>query len=212
MLGSLFADAVNRFDRVININHAPLREAGQQAGISGDQSGCRGCGDGFELADMAERERPQERAQSRRSPHSGEHFPHRAVTQDAHVVNAVRARDHAQHKRGHLQIAVRDTIDFHTLASEIAKADPVHQLRRRHQPRRPDQILIIEARRNRRCGRRCSHLSDGLSIWLMLSVARHIFPGQRPSDLSPRTHATKINGGLRLNYCELVGMLAGFRR
>jgi hypothetical protein len=59
--------------------------------------------DRVELADVPEGERPQERPRRRGRPHPDEQSARRAVAQQVHVLDGIRAGVHARHQRRHLQ-------------------------------------------------------------------------------------------------------------
>ena len=93
--GALLGVPVHLDDRVIHVDQHPLARI-RRAGSSGArlaQGGQEPGGDGVELADVPEGERPQERAQRRRRVRPLEHPAHPAVAQQGHVVDAVRAGD-----------------------------------------------------------------------------------------------------------------------
>ncbi len=69
--------------------------------------------DRVELADVAEGERPQERPQRRRGVRTGEDPAHPAVPQQRHVIDRIRAGDHAADQRGDLQPGVRALVRRH---------------------------------------------------------------------------------------------------
>ena len=97
--GALLGVAVGRPDRVVDIDERHLRAGADQRGVPG-QAGQEPGGDRVQLPDMAEPERPQERAQRRRRPHPGEQPAHPAVPQHGHIRNRIRAGDHARDQRG----------------------------------------------------------------------------------------------------------------
>jgi hypothetical protein len=105
-------------------------------------------GDRIELAHMPEREAAQERPERRRRIDVGEQPGHAAVPQQVHVLDAVRASDHARDQSGHLRPGMRTTVARHRqmLVHQMAQTGPVGQREHRHQPSRGHQTWIVEPR------------------------------------------------------------------
>ena len=103
---------------------------------------------GVELADMTEGERPQERAQGRGRIRSGEHLAHRAVAQQRHVGDAVRAGHHAGDKGTHLPPGIGALVGRHAevAISQAGQLTPAGQCGHRHQPGARHQIRVIKDR------------------------------------------------------------------
>ena len=110
-------------DRVVHVNQRALINTAHQGRGSGEPAQEPG-GYRVELADVAERERPQERAQRRGRIRTSEDLAHRAVAQHRHVVDAVRASDHPRHQRSDLRTRVRALVGGHAqmLIGQPAKA------------------------------------------------------------------------------------------
>jgi hypothetical protein len=90
--GALFVMAVNLRDRRIDIDHEILARRGPATQVPHPfQDPVR---DGIELADMTERERPQERPDRRRGHHPQRQHPlRRPRPQDVDVINVSRPSD-----------------------------------------------------------------------------------------------------------------------
>jgi hypothetical protein len=89
------------------------------------------------------------------------------VTQQRHVLDAVRAGDHARHQRGHLHVGV----DAAGLAQRQRAGDQTGQVcspgQRHHrgQPRARHEIRLIEHRVNPARSMRELHPADALREW-----------------------------------------------
>ena len=128
---ALLLITVDLADEAVDVDHQ-RQLTRSRAGIPGPPE--RPVDDQVELADMPERERPQERPERRRRHHPVPQDQLRAPgAEHVHVIDAVRASEHAVHQRHHL---------------------PARQRRPRHpvpQPHRlVHQILDPEAVRQRR--------------------------------------------------------------
>jgi hypothetical protein len=155
--------AVGGLDRVVDVDVAGLAGAGQDRGVHGQVDQEPG-GDGIELADVAERERPQERAQRGRGPDPGEQTAHPAMSQHIHVINGIRADDHPGDQRGDLQVRVHTAngLQGQRGRHKVGQTRPLRQRHRRGQPGARHQIWVIEDRGNRRGTMRNSHSADAL--------------------------------------------------
>jgi hypothetical protein len=103
-------------DRVVDIDHdrpEGIVEPGDQRRPRG-QPGQEAGGDRIQLADMAEGERTQERAQRRGRIGVGENTAHATVPQQRHVLDAVRAGRHPRDQRSDLQPGVGSLVGGHT--------------------------------------------------------------------------------------------------
>jgi len=87
-----FDDGVIDIDQDITINTVQQRRRRAQASQYP-------AGDGVQLPDVTEGEAAQERSQRRRCVGGVEDPAHPAVPQNGHVVDAVRAGEHARHQR-----------------------------------------------------------------------------------------------------------------
>jgi hypothetical protein len=134
-------------DGVIQIDaHRPV-DPGQQRGAclqSRQEPGC----DGVELADMPERELPQERPERRGCVRAVEHGAHRAVAQQRHVIDTVGPGDHARDQRGDFRPCVGSLVGRHreVLISQCGQGALLGQGGHRNQPGARHQIGVIEAR------------------------------------------------------------------
>jgi hypothetical protein len=91
--GALPGIPVGAAHGVVDVDHHQLVGVGQDRG-GGREAGQQTRGDGVELADMPEGERPQERPQRRRRPHTGEQPAHPTMAQQVHIGDRVRTADH----------------------------------------------------------------------------------------------------------------------
>jgi hypothetical protein len=97
-------------------------------------------------------EGPQKRAQRGRGPDPAEQRRHRAVPQQVHVIDAVRARDHPSSQAGELQAGVHPApvADPDMLVHQGSQARPLRQGHHRDQPRLRHEIRVIKRRMNLR--------------------------------------------------------------
>ena len=106
--------------------------------------------DGFELADMTERERPQERPDRRGGHHSmTEHPGRRPGTQDVGMIDVRSARDHRMHEGQHLapRAGATDLADeAHRRVDQRLQPEPLRERRDEQQPGIGDEIRVIEGR------------------------------------------------------------------
>jgi len=105
-------------------------------------------GDRVELPDVPERERSQERPQSRGRVRVGENAAHPAMAEQAHVVDRVRTRGHPGDQRGDLQPGVRALVGGHRqmLIGQLTQPCCVSQRKRWEQTSRRHQIRVVELR------------------------------------------------------------------
>jgi hypothetical protein len=119
-------------DRVIDVNVGDLSGAAQQRRPprqGREQAGS----DRIQLAHVPEPERPQERAQRRRRPHPLKEPVHRAVPQQIHVLDRVRARDHPRDQRRNLDRRIRRR-HGQPLAQQLGQPGLLGQSHHRRQP------------------------------------------------------------------------------
>jgi len=128
----------------------------------GNQVGQHCRGHGVELADVAEGEGPQERAQRRGRPDSGEQRVHPTVAQQVHVLDAVRPGDHPRHRRRHLQrrVGCPLTRQGQRVCHQVAQPGLLRQRHHRRQTTARHEIRVIKYRRDLRRSVRNSHLTD----------------------------------------------------
>lgn len=103
--GALLLMPVNQNDRVVDIDQRPVIETGGDGTVLGE-AGQEPGRDGVQPADVPEGERALERPQRRWCVATGEQFPHLAVAQQRHVIEAVRAGSHPANQRRDLQPGV----------------------------------------------------------------------------------------------------------
>ena len=161
---ALLGVAVDLDDGVVHVDKCV--PAGVGAGLQGRaQPGQRKQeppGDRVELTHVPEGERAQERPERRRGVRLREEAAHPAVAQQRHVIDAVAARDHPGHQRGHLQPGVRALVRRHTqmLIGQTAQPRPVRQRQDRHQPGGRHEIRVVERHGRAGEGVREFHLRD----------------------------------------------------
>ena len=118
----------------------------------------------------------------------------RPVARD--VVDAVAADQHRPDDRERLRPAVRPVLgQLQPLIYQPAEVDPLRQDRRRKQPGVRHQIALIEGRDDTAEVVRCSHPSDALANWSLLSVASHIIQLRRHLIFLLRRQNAKYVGG-----------------
>jgi hypothetical protein len=161
--GTLLGVAVGLPHRVVQVQEADLVGTGQQRSAVG-QRGQECCGHRVELADVAEGEAAQERAQRAGRPDAGEQPVHAAVAQQVHVIDRVRAGDHPGHQRRHLQLRVHPAggLQRELVGDQLTQAAVGREREHRGQPGDRHEIRIIERRRQRRRTVRQSHPADAL--------------------------------------------------
>lgn len=104
----MFGFAVGLGDGRVEIDHQLF--APSRAGARRPRVGQQPAVHLVELADMTERERPEERADRRRCQrHEPQHLPGGTRTQSVQRINVGCTGDHAHHDRHHLGRSVRDT-------------------------------------------------------------------------------------------------------
>ncbi len=143
--GAALVVAVNFADEAVDIHDQPPAAG---AGTELPRAAQRQAEDAVELADMPEREGPQERPERRRR--------HRAMTkdrlgvagpQDVTVIDAVRTQQHRVHQRQHLAPRprrARPTAKPDGRVDQRLKAQPAAEGDREHQARVNDDTLIIK--------------------------------------------------------------------
>ncbi len=161
---TLFALAVDLHDRAVEVDQCEVVDPGEQwcplgeGGEGGEEPG-RGR---VELANVAERERPQEALQRRRGVAVGERLTHGAVAQDRRVLDRVRARAHPRDQAHRLQVRVRAVVrqDRDMRRHQVQETRGISQRDQRDQPRGRDEIRVIECRADRGRGMRWLRLRD----------------------------------------------------
>ena len=160
--GALFVFAVNLTDRRVQI-HDQRPVAG--AGASGPRPPERSAQHGVELADVTERERPQEAAHCGGGHHLERQHPLGCPgPQHVDVIDVGRPGEHRRDQRQHLATWPRRTrLDPRVDQRLETKTD--HQRRRHHQPRIGHDPAVIKGRlqpvdparrcRHRKCLPRC---------------------------------------------------------
>jgi len=95
---------------------------------------------------MAEGEGAKERPQRRGRPNPGEQPAHRAVPQQAHVVDRVGPGDHARDQRQDLQdrVAATGLVDPDVLGDQVLQACPFGKLQHRRQSCARHEVGVIE--------------------------------------------------------------------
>ena len=82
----------------------------------------------------------------------GEQPAHAAVTQQVHVLDAVRPGDHPRDQRGHLRPGVRALVRRHRqlLLGQRSQTRPLRQPQHRNQPAGRHETRLVETRGQRR--------------------------------------------------------------
>jgi hypothetical protein len=150
---ALLGVAVGLAHGVVDIDEHQLIGAGEQRGHrreSGQQTG----GHGIELADVAESEPAQERAQRRGCPHLVEHPVHAAVAQQINVGDRVRTRDHPADQGGDLCGGVRGALpgQGEPLDQQAGQPAASRQGHDRYQPDTRHEVGIVEPHADRSTG------------------------------------------------------------
>lgn len=133
-------------DRVVHVQVGDLIGADQQARDDTGQVHQDTGADGVQLADVAEGVGAQVGAQRGRRPRPGEQLVHPAVPDDLHVLEAVRAGDHARDQRSDLEVCVGAGRAGHgdVLGDQVCQPGFLGQRHDRDQARRADQVRVIE--------------------------------------------------------------------
>ena len=159
--GARLGVPVGGFDRVVNVDVGALVGASQDRGVLGQGDHEPG-GDRVELADVPEREAPQERAQRGRGPDTGEQPAHPTMAQQVQVIDRVRPCDHPGDQCWDLQVRVHTTDgpQSQRVRDEVSQPRPLRQRHRRSQTRARREIGIVERRGDGRETMRNSHRVD----------------------------------------------------
>jgi hypothetical protein len=139
----------------IEVDQCEVVDPGEQRRLRGEPGEEPGR-DRIELADVTERELPQEAAERRRGVAVGERFALGAVAQDRHVLDRVRARAHPRNQAHRLQVGVRALVrrDRDMRGDQRRKARGLGERDERDQARGRDQVRVIECRTDRGRGMR----------------------------------------------------------
>ena len=126
---------------------------------------------------MAEGDRAQERPKRGRGVRPGEDPAHPTVSQQRHVIDRVRTRDHPGDQRCHLQPRVRALVrgDREVLISQVPQSRGVGQREHRDQPTGRHEVRIVERHRRSTKGVRESHLRDALRVAVESLPEEHRF-------------------------------------
>jgi len=132
-------------DRVIDVDQHPLSDSCDHW-CGRAQGGQEPGGDRVELADVAEREGAQKRAQCRGCVGPVEDPAHGAVAQQCHVIDAVASGDHPCDQRHHLVAGVGALVAWHAqmLVSQAGQPSVLGKFDYRDQPCGRHEIRIIE--------------------------------------------------------------------
>jgi len=132
-------------DRVIDIDQDRLPESGDHWRGRAQDAQEPG-GDRVELADVAEREGSQKRAQGRGCVRPVENLAHGAVAKQFHVIDAVASGDHPGDQRHHLGAAVGALVARHAqmLVSQGGQPCVLGEFDHGDQPCGRHEIRIIE--------------------------------------------------------------------
>ncbi len=194
--GALLGVAVDLPHGVVDVDVGDLPGAGQQRGVR-RQRGQEPGRHRIQLPDVAEGERPQERAQRRGCPHPGHQPAHAAVAQQVQIVDGIRAGDHPRHDRGNLHRRVRPTRarQVHVLGDQVVQPAALRQRQHGRQSRTGHQIRIVKPERDPLRGVQDSHLADALLPGDVEPSASPIVPAQKGIRASERAADLKIDGG-----------------
>jgi hypothetical protein len=109
------------------------------------------------------------------------------MTQQVHVIDAVRPADHPGDQAGHLQVRVHATpmAGPHTLPGQARQAGPLRQRHHRHQARPRHQIRVIKRRVDLRQLMQQSHLTGA--------------PSKQPMEASDTPHRPWSRGTFRVD-------------
>jgi len=145
--GTLLLVSVDLLDGVVDPGQGVVVDPGHDRGDRADVDQPPP-GHDVELADVTEREGPQERSQRRWRVRSREQLLQPAVAQQKHVVDRVSAGEHPRDQRGDLQPRVRPEIarQRQPRISQVTKARPDRQRHRWDQTRGRHQVRIVEGR------------------------------------------------------------------
>ena len=142
--GALLEVAGDLADRRVDVDHHLVVGSGTRR-----PSAFEGVAvDSFELADVPERERPQERPQRRRGHHTvAEHRRCRAGAQHVGVIDVRPARKDRMDQRQHLPawLGATDPADqTNRVIDQRPQVEPVSECRRHDQPGVGDQTVVVE--------------------------------------------------------------------
>ncbi len=162
----MFGFAVDLGDGRVEIDHQllTLDRAGSDCPCVGQQATVHS----VELADMTERERPQECADRRRCQrHEPQHLPSRPRPQPVQRINVGCTGDHAHHDRHHLRRSIRDT-GVNPPGSQTRKPEAARQGGHQQQARIGHQIRLVEDHLDPvRIVQRCTHRKCHFGLMMM---------------------------------------------
>ena len=132
-------------------------------------------------ADVAPGIAAQVRAQRGRRPDAAEQRAHRAVPQQVHVIDAVRARRHPGDQARDLQVRVDAAFPARAdvLRDQVAEPGALRQGHHRDQPGVRHEIRVVERCVRLRQAMQQSHLQGVLSNRVLEASDTPILPGQR---------------------------------
>ena len=149
--GALFLVAVDLADEAVDIDH---QRPVTRPGARGPRARERLVEHPVELPDVPEGERPQKRPERRRRHHPMPQDQARAPgSQHVHVIDRVRAGQHAVHQRHHLAArqarARRPGVQPHRLVHQLLDPQPLRERRGHQQAGVADQPLLVERHAHR---------------------------------------------------------------
>ena len=135
----------------------------------------------LQLGDVAPGIGAQVRAQRGRRPDAAEQRAHRAVPQQVHVIDGVRARRHPGDQARDLQVRVDPAFPARpdVLRDQIAEPGALRQGHHRDQPGVRHEIRVVERCVRLRQAMQQSHLQGVLSNRVLEASETPILPGQR---------------------------------
>ena len=199
--GALLGVTIDFADRRVDIDHQPCRAgAGTERPRSGDDLGGRR----FELADMTERERSQERPQRRGGHHPmRQHRTAGAGPQHVGVIDVGCPGDHGVDQGEHLaaRTGPADPADQpHHRVDHRFHPQPSRQRRRQQQPGIGDQVRVIEDGVDAVDPVRYSRHWKCLPAWSTRRLQNTVIvPGQEAFLVDTRAPHTSPIGGSRLS-------------
>jgi hypothetical protein len=127
----------------------------------------------LQLADVSPGERPQERAEGGRGADPAEDFPHRAVAEQVHVVDRVRAGGHPGRQAGDLQGRVRGGGAGGAHAGgQFMQSGALGEGQERHEAGVGDEVRVVESHARFRERMQQLHLEGVLSA--LVTVASQL--------------------------------------
>ena len=162
----------------------------------------------LQLGDVTPGIAAQVRAQRGRRPDAAEQRGHRAVPQQAHVIDRIRPGGHPGDQARHLQVRVDPALAARpdVLRDQVRQPGALRQGHHRHQPGVRHEIRVIERCARLREAMQQSHLPGALSSSATEASATPIVPAQRAPFTLTRPETPLIDRWIEAKYRALAAI------